>query len=139
MLQTIWIISKKGSNKSCSELNFLQKTLWTHISVSPRSGAKGLQRFPFLISYNVLYGKVGLPQGWMLQTICIISKKGSNKNCWELNFPQKTKWTLISISPWNEARILQRFPFSISYYILKLLQNYQNHDNSGINTHKFIF
>ncbi len=41
-------------NKSCSELNFLPKTPWTHISVSLRSGAKGIQRLPFLKYYNVL-------------------------------------------------------------------------------------
>ncbi len=55
-LQTIRIISKNTLNKSCSKLNFPQRTQRTHISISFRSGPGGLQRFPFLISYNVLEG-----------------------------------------------------------------------------------
>ncbi len=30
---------KKVSSKSCSKLNFLQKSQWGHMSISPRSGA----------------------------------------------------------------------------------------------------
>ncbi len=58
-LQTIRNISKKASNKSCSELNFPQKARWTRISTFPRSGAGGLQRFPFLTSYMYWNGEVG--------------------------------------------------------------------------------
>ncbi len=36
---------KKGSNKSCTKLNFLQKIHRMHISTYLRSGAGGLQRF----------------------------------------------------------------------------------------------
>ncbi len=32
---------KNGSNKSCSELNFLQKSQWAHMSISFRCGAMG--------------------------------------------------------------------------------------------------
>ncbi len=46
-------ISKKASNKSCLELNFVQKSSWAHISISPRSGDRGLQRSVCLKSYNV--------------------------------------------------------------------------------------
>ncbi len=31
-------------NKSCSELNFVQKSQWAHMSINPRSGARGLKR-----------------------------------------------------------------------------------------------
>ncbi len=48
------IISKKDSNKSCSELNFQTKTYRTYMSISLRSGSTGLQRLSFLKFYNVL-------------------------------------------------------------------------------------
>ncbi len=67
----------------------------------------------------------------MLQTIRIIPKNASNKICTELNFPQMTQWTRISISSRSGATGLQIFPFLISYNVLKL-QNFQNHDNSGM-------
>ncbi len=35
---------KKVSNKSCSELNFAQKSTRAHMSISPTSGAVELQR-----------------------------------------------------------------------------------------------
>ncbi len=53
-LKIMGIISKNASNKSYSELNFPQKTQWAHFSISPRNGARELQRFTFLISYNAL-------------------------------------------------------------------------------------
>ncbi len=39
------IISKNASNKNWSELNFPQKTHRKHISIYPKSGASGPQRF----------------------------------------------------------------------------------------------
>ncbi len=36
---------KIASNKSCRELNFLQQTWWTHISIYLRSEGRGHQRF----------------------------------------------------------------------------------------------
>ncbi len=38
--------------KSCSELNFLQKTQWAYMSI-PRTGARELQKLPFLKYCNV--------------------------------------------------------------------------------------
>ncbi len=35
---------KKFSNKSCSELNFVQKSQWAHMSISNRIGARGFKR-----------------------------------------------------------------------------------------------
>ncbi len=41
-------------NKSCPELNFLQKSQWAHMFNSPRTGARGLERSPCLKYYYVL-------------------------------------------------------------------------------------
>ncbi len=43
------IILKNALDKSSLKLNFLHEKQWTHISVSPSCGARGLQRlaFPF--------------------------------------------------------------------------------------------
>ncbi len=43
----ISIITKNALNESCLELNFLQKSQWVHMYVSPKSGNKGLQRILF--------------------------------------------------------------------------------------------
>ncbi len=43
---------KKVLNKSCLELNFLQKSQLAHMSISPQSGDRGLER---LMSQNLLY------------------------------------------------------------------------------------
>ncbi len=40
--------------KSCSELNFLQKTRWTHCPISLHSQAGDIQRLPFLKYFNTL-------------------------------------------------------------------------------------
>ncbi len=48
---------KKALNKNCSELNFPQKTKWTHVPILLMSGANGLQRLPCLKHYNVLQWK----------------------------------------------------------------------------------
>ncbi len=45
MLQKLPIISKNVLNKSCPELNFMQKSQWTGICISHRSGARVLQRY----------------------------------------------------------------------------------------------
>ncbi len=44
---------KKGSSKSCLELNFARKSLRAHMSISPMSGARGLQRSVCLKFYKV--------------------------------------------------------------------------------------
>ncbi len=48
------IISTTCSNKSCSALNFEQKSQGTRMSISPRSGARGLERLPSLKYYHAL-------------------------------------------------------------------------------------
>ncbi len=44
MLLKIQIIGKKVLNKSCLELNSLQKSQVAHMSISPQSGDMGLER-----------------------------------------------------------------------------------------------
>ncbi len=51
-------LSKKASNKNCLELNFVGKSLQAHISISSRSGARGLQWSICLKSYNVQKWKI---------------------------------------------------------------------------------
>ncbi len=103
MRQTIQILSKDALNKSCSELNFLQKAQWTHI-MSPRSGASGIQRLSCLKYYNTLKWASRFTLGLNAAAKnTVLSKKkkknASNKSCLELNFLQKTQWTHVSISP----------------------------------------
>ncbi len=50
----ITIIWKKAWSESCRKFNFLQKTQWEHMSVSPHSGARELQRLLRLKYYNVV-------------------------------------------------------------------------------------
>ncbi len=49
------IISKNVSNRSCRKLNFVQKTQCTHMSISPGSGAREHQRWPYFKYYSVLH------------------------------------------------------------------------------------
>ncbi len=99
-LPKIHIASKKGSNKCCSELNFVQRSPRAHMSISPQSGAKGLQRYLY---YNVETQKsrftLGLDavKNTHLPKIRITSKKGSNKCCLELNFLGKYPRAHVSI------------------------------------------
>ncbi len=53
MLPKIHVTSEKASNKSCSELNFVPKSLRAHMSISPQSGARGLERL-ILLKYNTV-------------------------------------------------------------------------------------
>ncbi len=53
-LSKIRITWKKASNKSCSELNFVQKSPWAHMSISHRSRAWELERLIWLKYYIVL-------------------------------------------------------------------------------------
>ncbi len=48
-LPKIRILQKKVVDKSSSESNFVQKILRAHISISPRSGARGFKDLPFAL------------------------------------------------------------------------------------------
>ncbi len=52
--------AKNASNKNYSELNFIQKTQWTHISISTRSGPTDAKHLPFLKQIAMYWnGKAG--------------------------------------------------------------------------------
>ncbi len=59
MLLKAPIILKNAKNKSCPKLHSLQKTQRTHISISPKSGAREPQTFAIFQMMH-LNGKVGL-------------------------------------------------------------------------------
>ncbi len=52
MLLKILIISKNALNSNCSELKFLQKSQWAHMSISPLSGAREVISIP--VHNNIL-------------------------------------------------------------------------------------
>ncbi len=66
MMPKIRITSKKSSNKSCSELNFVQKSTRALMSIFPCSGASALERLACSKYYSV---------GKMLPKIHVASKK----------------------------------------------------------------
>ncbi len=58
MLPITRMISKKAKNKSCLELNFVQKSPRAHLSTPPpRSEVRGLERLIWLKYYFVLKRK----------------------------------------------------------------------------------
>ncbi len=102
MLPKIRITSKKASNKSCSELNFVRKSTRANISIGPMSGAYGLHRSVCLKSYNVQIWEIRITYwGSTLPKIRTTSKKAPNKSCLELN---KSLRENMSISPASWGR-----------------------------------
>ncbi len=75
MLPKIRITWKKAWNKSCSELNFVQKNLRAHMSTFPRSGARG-SKYQY-VWYLIMYrnGNLGSLYGSTLSKIRITWKK----------------------------------------------------------------
>ncbi len=61
------------------------------MSISPKSGGKGLQRLPCFNYYNVLKWESRFTLRLDAAKITDISKKVLNKSCCELNFLQKTQ------------------------------------------------
>ncbi len=106
--------SKKASNKSCSELNFIQKVS-ERICLSPprvELGSSKDQYIRNLITYK--NGNLDSLWGSMLRKIRITSKKASNRSCSESNFIQKSQQAHMSVSPRGGAK---GFSISIHYKI----------------------
>ncbi len=101
---------KNCLNKSCWELNFVQKSQWTHFSISPRSGAELRGSKDGYVSNIILHwnGKSDSFLGWRLPKLPIISNNCSNKSCWELNFVLKSQWMHMSISTRDGVGLLER-------------------------------
>ncbi len=98
--QNYQLYQTTASNKSCWALNFIQESQWAHMFISPRGGAGMLQGLICFKYYTVLKLECRLLLGSMLQNIPITLK--NDKNCLELHFLQKTRWTHMSISPFFE-------------------------------------
>ncbi len=80
-------MSKISSNKSCSKLNFVQKSQLAHVSISPRSGALGGSKDCYFRNIRVYKNdETDLLKSRMLLKIRIMSKLRLNKSCSELNF-----------------------------------------------------
>ncbi len=82
---------KNCSNKSCSELNFVPKSVGTHVYLPQERSYRAPKIDMFQILYILLKGKVDSLSGGMLPKIRIISKNSSNKSLWALNFLQKSQ------------------------------------------------
>ncbi len=107
-LPKIHMISNKASNRSCLKLNFIQKRLETHMSISPQGGGRGLERLIWLKYYFVLKWKNTFNLGLKEAKNTHKSKKASNKSCSKLNFVRKSPRANMSTSRWSGARGLQR-------------------------------
>ncbi len=95
--------SKKGWNKSCLELNFVQESPRAHISILPtnHSGARGrkIDTIEILLCTETEFN-LGLNTAKNMHQI----KKNSNKSCSELNFVPKSPRAHTSISPSSGAQ-----------------------------------
>ncbi len=93
--------------KQCSELNFLQKSQWVHMSTSPETE---LGASKICVLYISQYSEM---RKFTLQLkaakLPIITKNTSNKSCSQLNFLQKSQQAQMSISPRSGTRERQRF------------------------------
>ncbi len=125
-LPKIRIASKKASKKSCS-LNFAQKSPRVHISASPRSRARGLERFPSLKNKNGENWKSRFSLGPNAAKNRHRIKKASNKSCLSLNFVQKSPGAHISISPQSGARGLDRDTVNYIQFRAQRCQKYASH------------
>ncbi len=103
-LQKILITSKNGLYKNCSELNSVQKMQQAHMSISLQSGARGLQRLPYLKYCNVWEweGRFTLQQNAAKNTDYI-------QKLFRIKFHTKYSWGGLCLSPFNKARV---YPFS---------------------------
>ncbi len=119
MLQKIPILWRKGSSKSFLELNSLQKSHWTHISISPQSGARWLDRLIWLKYYNVQKRQIIFTSEMNVVKNTDFMKKALSQSCLKLNFQQKSHWLHMSISSWSRARWLKRLTCSKYYNVGK--------------------
>ncbi len=112
MLLKIPILWKKGSSKSFLELNSLQKSHRVHMSISPRSGARLLERLMWLKYYNVQKRQIIFTLGLNAAKNTDFIKKVSRKSCLEINSLQKSNRLHVTISSWSRARWLKRLACS---------------------------
>ncbi len=108
-LLKLLITSKNCSNKGCSKLNFIQESQWVYISISPKSGARGLEKLPSLKhSHALKQNSIFNFRAQHCQKYALYEKMLQNESCWALNFLQKSQMAHMSISHGSEASGLQR-------------------------------
>ncbi len=90
---------KKASNKSCSKLNFEQKSTQTHMSIFILNKARGLERFLSLKNNYVQKQGSRFSFGFDATKNTHRIEKALNKSCSKLNFVQKSPLVHMSISP----------------------------------------
>ncbi len=122
-LPKVRITSKKASNKSCSKLNFAQKSPRAYTSISPMSGARGLQRSVCLKSYNVQKPKLDSLCGLMLPKISILRKKLWIKVVRNRILYKKVRERVCPSSPW----VTLCFGYHFERFSLKFPENFLSH------------
>ncbi len=100
----IRVASKNSLNKNDSKLNFVQKSPWAHMSISPYSGARDSKDSHLWKIIMYKNGKVDSVWGSMPPKTRITSKIALNKSCSKLNFIQKSVRAHMPIFPRSEAR-----------------------------------
>ncbi len=103
-------MSKNTSNKSCSELNFLQKTQETHMSIVLESRARGLQRLLFLKYYDVLKYENRFVLGLNAVKNSDYVTKCFKQKLFRVKFPTKKRWRRISLSSAGVELGMTHFP-----------------------------
>ncbi len=138
-LPKIRIASKKASNESCSKLNYVQNSLWAHMTIPLWSGARGLER---LAVWSIILkgnSKLYSISDSMLPKIRIVSKKASNKSCSELNYVQKshericlstTGTELGSSKYWQVEVLLCRETAHYIQFRAQCCQKYASHEKN---------
>ncbi len=125
ILPKIVIIWKKAWSESCWEFNFLQKTQWAHVSISPKCGARGLERLLCLKYYNVLKRENRLTLKLNVVKNSDHMKENLKWKLLRIQFPKRTQWAPMSISPQCGARRLERL-LCLKYYNVMKRENRWN-------------
>ncbi len=87
------------------------------MSISPQSGASGLERLVWLESYAVRKQQNIFNVGLNAAKNMCLSRKASNKSWSESHFVQKSLRVHMSISPCSGARELERLIFAVAAVI----------------------
>ncbi len=123
--------TKKLEIKKCLKLNFVQKSPWAHMSISPWSGARVLERLACSKYYDVGKWQHSI-WGSTRPKIRITRRKGLNESCSNLNFIQKSLRAHMSTNPRSGARRLER----LIWLKYNIVQKWQITFNLGLNAAK---
>ncbi len=107
ILPKLPLILKNASKKSCSTLNFVQKSQWAYMSLSPRRGARGSKDCHLWNIITDWNDNVDTLYSLMLPKLPIISKNASNNSYWVLNFVQKINSKILKTTLLWASRSVQ--------------------------------